>query len=89
MPAMDDQAPDTSPGYRAAVSIEQPSRAAPAPARTLTPAAERALAEAAARRAAFDAKAKALAENPELHGRGGADPVRYDDWEIGGIAVDF
>lgn len=86
---MDNQASDLSPGYRAAVSIERPSQGAPTPAKTLTPAAERALAEAAARRAAFDAKTKALAENPEFHGRGGADPVRYDDWEIGGLAVDF
>ena len=26
---------------------------------------------------------------PELGGRGGLDPVRYGDWEKGGIAVDF
>ncbi len=55
----------------------------------LSEAAKRALAEAAERRAALDAKAAELAANPELNGRGGADPVRYDDWEIGGIAVDF
>jgi len=57
--------------------------------RILTPAAERALREAAERRAALDAKAAELAKTEELHGRGGAEPVRYDDWEIGGIAVDF
>lgn len=28
-------------------------------------------------------------EEPELGGRGGLDPVRYGDWEKGGIAVDF
>ena len=26
---------------------------------------------------------------PEVGGRGGPDPVRYGDWEIGGRAVDF
>ncbi|TRW16908.1 DUF1674 domain-containing protein [Glacieibacterium frigidum] len=26
---------------------------------------------------------------PEMGGRGGLDPVRYGDWEKGGIAVDF
>jgi hypothetical protein len=25
----------------------------------------------------------------EIGGRGGLDPVRYGDWEIGGIAKDF
>ncbi|WP_439532660.1 DUF1674 domain-containing protein [Polymorphobacter sp.] len=25
----------------------------------------------------------------EIGGRGGPDPVRYGDWEKGGIAVDF
>jgi len=57
--------------------------------KTLTPAAERALAEAAARRAELDAKAKELASARELRGRGGPDPVRYDDWEVKGIASDF
>jgi hypothetical protein len=26
---------------------------------------------------------------PEIGGRDGLDPVRYGDWEKGGIAVDF
>ena len=26
---------------------------------------------------------------PEIGGRGGLDPVRYGDWEIGGKCVDF
>ena len=53
----------------------------------LTPEAERALAEAAARRAAIDRKA---AERPkELNGRKGPEPTRYDDWESKGIASDF
>ena len=52
--------------------------------RALTPAARRALAEAAARRA------KGAPERPrEIAGRGGEDPVRYGDWEVKGLAVDF
>ena len=55
--------------------------------RTLSPAAERALAEAAARRAERE---RALTEAAkELRGRGGLDPVRYGDWEVKGIASDF
>ncbi|GJD80550.1 DUF1674 domain-containing protein [Methylobacterium gregans] len=57
--------------------------------RTLTPAAERALAEAAARRAAVDARAAEISAKPERLGRGGLEPVRYDDWEVKGLAVDF
>lgn len=59
------------------------------PRRPLTPAAERALAEAAERRAAIDARAAEIATARERQGRGGLEPVRYDDWEIKGIAVDF
>lgn len=55
--------------------------------RPLAPAAERALAEAAQRRAETDGK---LRDRPaELHGRKGLDPVRYGDWEVKGIASDF
>jgi hypothetical protein len=55
--------------------------------RGLVPAAERALAEAEARRAQIDRKSK---EQPkELHGRSGPDPARYGDWEVKGIASDF
>jgi hypothetical protein len=51
----------------------------------LPAAAQRALAEAEARR-----KAQASAELPrELGGREGPEPVRYGDWERRGIAVDF
>lgn len=58
--------------------------------RTLAPAAERALAEAAARRAARDAETAASGAPPrEEGGRAGPDPVRYGDWETGGIASDF
>ncbi|MDR7037020.1 hypothetical protein J2X36_001764 [Methylobacterium sp. BE186] len=57
--------------------------------RPLTPAAERALAEAAERRAAVDARAAGIAAQRERQGRGGLEPVRYEDWEVKGIAVDF
>lgn len=57
--------------------------------RVLTPEARRALAEAAERRAAIDARAAHIAATPETSGRGGLEPVRYDDWEVKGIAVDF
>jgi hypothetical protein len=53
----------------------------------LTAAARRALAEAEARRAEIDARAKAL---PKEHGgRTGPEPVRYGDWEVKGIVSDF
>lgn len=59
----------------------------PAQPKVLSPAAQRALAEAEARRAAREA---AEAERPkELYGRNGPEPVRYGDWEIKGIACDF
>lgn len=58
-------------------------------AKPLNPAAERALKEAADRRAAQDAAEKALAERKEVAGRGGLDPVRYADWEVKGITSDF
>jgi hypothetical protein len=60
---------------------------AAAPGKPLSPAAQRALAEAAERRAAIDAVAKAMPK--EVNGRGGTEPVRYGDWEVGGIASDF
>ena len=55
--------------------------------RELSPAAQRALAEAQARRAA--ALVQEVAAPREIGGRGGNDPVRYGDWEIKGIACDF
>lgn len=51
----------------------------------LTPAAQRALAEAEARRQA----AKAEARPKELQGPKGPEPTRYGDWETKGIASDF
>ncbi|WP_232629091.1 DUF1674 domain-containing protein [Methylobacterium sp. Leaf118] len=59
------------------------------PAKVLSPAAQRALAEAAERRAAIDARAAQIAERKEQLGRGGLEPVRYADWEVKGLATDF
>lgn len=53
----------------------------------LSPAAQRALAEAEARRK--ERYAEAGARERELGGRGGADPARFGDWEINGRAIDF
>jgi hypothetical protein len=36
-----------------------------------------------------DASGKNKGSVPEVGGRGGLDPVRYGDWEIGGRCVDF
>jgi hypothetical protein len=59
----------------------------PAPERkALTPEAQRALAEAEARRQA-SANAKPLPK--ELQGPKGPEPTRYGDWENKGIASDF
>jgi hypothetical protein len=57
------------------------------PKQKLTPAAERALAEAAARRAEIDRKAAEQAQ--EANGPKGLEPTRYGDWERKGIASDF
>jgi hypothetical protein len=56
-----------------------------APGKTLSPAARRALAEAAERRA----KATPLELPPEEGGQAGPEPTRYGDWEKNGIASDF
>lgn len=56
------------------------------PTKPLTPAAERALAEAEARR---KAAAEAASSPKEVGGRGGLEPARYGDWEVKGIAADF
>jgi len=77
---MDDGLPEPkdAPVVRSDVAVKKP----------ISPAAERALAEAAARRAE-----RAAGNGPqgpeELRGRGGLDPVRYGDWEVKGIASDF
>ena len=71
---------------------EKPDGGAPegaAPGKALTPEARRALSEAAERRRAVEAKAGALAGAKEHQGRGGLEPVRYEDWEVKGLATDF
>lgn len=55
-----------------------------APGVDLTPAARRALAEAAVRR-----KTAAAQTAPEKGGPSGPEPTRYGDWERKGRAVDF
>ena len=59
-----------------------------APRKPLTPAAQRALAEAAERRARAE---KSVSQDPprELQGPKGPEPTRYGDWERKGIASDF
>lgn len=53
------------------------------PKRVLTPEAQRALAEAEARRM------EAAAQPKEHGGPSGPEPTRYGDWERKGIASDF
>ena len=53
--------------------------------KALPPAAQRALAEAEERRK----QAEAVERPKELGGRKGPEPVRYGDWEKGGLAIDF
>lgn len=61
-----------------------PRRPAETGAPPTTPA-QRALAEAEARRIAAAKPVQA----PEIDGRGGLEPVRYGDWEVKGLASDF
>ena len=62
-----------------------------APGKALSPAAERALAEAAARRAERDAVAAEQTKSAakEASGPMGPEPTRYGDWEHNGLASDF
>ena len=57
-----------------------------APGKVLTPAAKRALEEAAARRAEAGAADTVAGEHG---GPSGPEPTRYGDWERNGIASDF
>jgi hypothetical protein len=65
----------------------KPATAAFEPRKPLTPVAQRALAEAEARRKAAEANAKPVAK--ESGGPKGPEPTRYGDWENKGIASDF
>jgi hypothetical protein len=66
-------------------SMSEPDIPGAAPGKKLSPAARRALEEAAARR---DARKPADAPH-ELGGPSGLEPTRYGDWERNGLAVDF
>ncbi len=52
-----------------------------------TPAAQRALEEAAARRA--ERERNQVEQAKETGGRGGLEPTRYGDWEVNGLTSDF
>jgi hypothetical protein len=57
------------------------------PSKKLSPQAERALKEAAERRAQHEAQAKPAAT--EVGGPRGPEPTRYGDWEKKGLTSDF
>jgi hypothetical protein len=66
--------------------MEDPSPPNAAPGKTLSPAARRALQEAAERRAK---EAMTPPASDEHGGPSGPEPTRYGDWERKGVAVDF
>jgi len=65
--------------------VDPPPPPGAAPGKVLSAQAQRALREAAERRAAQAAPAAPH----ELGGPEGAEPTRYGDWERKGLAVDF
>ena len=72
--------------------IEEPGKTEAAdagekPQKTLTPEAQRALAEAEARRKLYREAEAAMPK--EIGGRGGKEPGRYGDWEVKGLTSDF
>ncbi len=69
-----------------AAAGDTPAPEGAAPGVSLTPAARRALEEAATRRRAAEA---ARAVPAEQGGPTGPEPTRFGDWERKGIAVDF
>jgi hypothetical protein len=77
----------TAPEEATAAQTAVPGAGVDGSRRELSPAATRALAEAAVRRAEIDRKSSDRPE--EVNGRGGPDPARYGDWEVKGIASDF
>jgi hypothetical protein len=77
----------TAPAPADKVQENQPGATQGSEPRVLSPAARRALAEAAERRAEVDRQAAATAK--EQFGRKGPEPVRYGDWEVKGLASDF
>ena len=69
------------------VPTAQPATASVPERKPLTPAAQRALAEAEARRKAAEANVQPAAT--EFQGPKDPEPTRYGDWENKGIASDF
>ena len=67
------------------------SPAEPPSNKKLSPQAQRALAEAAARRSEREKRDRAQAESiaKEVGGPAGPEPTRYGDWEKKGLASDF
>lgn len=83
-------AAEPSPCHDGKTADAKSGSGAPPQGRHLSPAAQRALAEAEARRRAqAPGDGGAGSEQGEINGRGGLDPVRYGDWEVKGIASDF
>lgn len=78
---MTDSVEPAAPDSPAAPEVENA-----APGKALTPAARRALEEAAERRR-LEASRAALP--PEEGGPSGPEPTRFGDWERKGVAVDF
>lgn len=74
---------NTSPAKAGGTAVQQDVSAA----KRISPAAERALKEAEARRKAYREREAALPK--EVGGRGGNEPGRYGDWEIKGLTSDF
>lgn len=88
---MTDKVSDT-PDYKiltAEIAVDAPAAGAPpgaAPGKVLSPAALRALEEAAARR---EANGDSDAHPVEHNGPSGEEPTRFGDWERKGITYDF
>ena len=78
-------ADDPQDGVRLNLGQERDAVPGAAPGKVLTPAARRALEEAAARKAA-EAEVQRPAEGG---GPAGPEPTRFGDWERKGVAVDF
>jgi hypothetical protein len=72
---------------RSVAMSDDPSRPSTAASKPLPPAAQRALAEAEARRQAASAEPRPTEK--EYQGPKGLEPTRYGDWERNGIASDF
>ncbi len=72
------------PAIKDSAMTDTPEKPSSAPDKVLSPAAQRALAEAEERR-----RAATPSQPKELGGRGGLEPARYGDWEVKGIAADF